>query len=122
MDPGVSRRAVLAGGAALLARAAAKDKLKVSIFSKHLQFLQGEDLAKAAAAMGFDGIDITLRKGGHVEPERVRQDLPALVAIIRKHGLEVPMVTTDIVDPDTPHTEDMLKTMADLGIRYYRFM
>src|SRR6266478_3869798 len=122
MEPRVSRRAVLAGGAALLARAVTKDKLKVSVFSKHLQFLQGEDLAKAAAEMGFDGIDITLRKGGHIEPDRVRQDLPPLVGIIRKHGLDVPMVTTDIVDPDTPHTEDMLKTMAELGIRHYRFM
>jgi sugar phosphate isomerase/epimerase len=119
----LSRRAVLAGGsAALLARAASKDKLKISVFSKHLQFLQGEDLAKAAAEVGFDGVDITLRKGGHVEPERVRQDLPPLVSIIRKHGLEVPMVTTDIVDPDTPYTEDILKTLADLGIRYYRYM
>jgi len=123
MDSRVSRRAVLAGGAAaLLARAASKDKLKISVFSKHLQFLQGEQLAKAAAEMGFDGIDITLRKGGHIEPERVRQDLPPLVAIIRKHGIEVPMVTTDIVDPDTPYTEDILKTLAELNIRYYRFM
>jgi sugar phosphate isomerase/epimerase len=122
MEPRVSRRAILAGGAALLARAASRDKLKVSVFSKHLQFLQGEDLAKAAAGIGFDGVDITLRKGGHVKPEHVRQDLPPLVSIIRKHGLEVQMVTTDIVDPDTPCAEDILKTLADLGIHYYRFM
>ena len=128
---GISRRALVAGGAvagaALLGQAKAADakaagpKPKVAIFSKHLLFLQGEDLAKGAAEIGFDGIDLAVRKGGHVEPERVRQDLPPLVELIRKHGLEVPMITTDIVDIETPYTEDILKTMAELNIRYYRW-
>jgi len=114
---------LLAGGAALLARprAQAAAKLKVAVFSKHLQFLEGEGLAKAAADMGFDGLDLTVRKGGHVEPERVRQDLPPLVALIRKHGLEVPMVTTEIADAETPFAEDVVRTAAELGIRHYRF-
>jgi sugar phosphate isomerase/epimerase len=128
-----SRRAVLvsaaSAGAALLAHAApappdqhtTRPKLKVAIFSKHLQFVQGEDLAQAAASLGFDAVDITVRKGGHVDPVRVRQDLPPLVAILRRHALDVPMITTDIVDADTPHAEDVLATMADLGIHRYRW-
>lgn len=124
-----SRRALLAGAGALLTStsalpapaAAAPHKLKVTIFSKHLQFVKGDELAQTAAEIGFDGIDITVRKGGHIEPERVRQELPGLVAIIRKHGLEVPMITTDIVDTTTPYTEDILRTMADLGIHHYRW-
>ena len=40
--------------------------------------------------MGFDGVDITVRKGGHVEPGRVAQDLPPLVKLLRAHNLEVP--------------------------------
>ena len=131
MEPKVSRRALLAGGAVMLsqalpARAAdekpAQHKLKVAIFSKHLQFLAaGEELAKAAADIGFDGIDITVRRGGHVKPDRVVQDLPPLVGIIRQHGLEVPMITADIVDTQTPGAEDILKTMAALGIHKYRW-
>jgi sugar phosphate isomerase/epimerase len=129
MEPNISRRSVLAAGA-LLSQARpshaadekhVKSKLKFSIFSKHLQFLKGEDLAKAAADMGFDGIDLTVRKGGHVEAERVQQDLPGLVKVIRRHGLEVPMITTDIVHAETPHTEAILKTMAELGIHNYRW-
>jgi sugar phosphate isomerase/epimerase len=50
--------------------------MKIAIFSKHLEFLEGEELAKGAKEIGFDGIDLAVRKGGHVEPERVRQDLP----------------------------------------------
>jgi sugar phosphate isomerase/epimerase len=118
----LSRRALLAGSALLLARSLrAKQKLKVAVFSKHLQFVQGEELAKTAAELGFDGIDITARKGGHVEPAMVAKDLPALVKVVRGHGLEVPMITTDIADADTPFTEDLLKTASAAGIRYYRF-
>jgi sugar phosphate isomerase/epimerase len=121
-EASISRRSLLAGAAALLARpAGAAPKLKVAIFSKHLQFVQGAELARAAADLGFDGVDITVRKGGHVLPERVRQDLPGLVATIRQHGLEVPMVTTDILDPETPFAEDIVRTAAELGIRHYRF-
>jgi sugar phosphate isomerase/epimerase len=125
-----SRRALLSSGAALCASTApagaaeekpSAGKLKVAIFSKHLQFLQGEALAAGAAEIGFDGIDLAVRKGGHVEPERVRQDLPKLVATVRSHGLEVPMLTTDIMDTQTPYAEDVLKTMSGLGIRRYRW-
>src|SRR5262249_5856126 len=96
-------------------------KLKVAIFSKHLQFLRGEALAKGAAEIGFDGVDLAVRKGGHVEPERIREELPKMVGLIRQHGLEVPMVTTDIADAESPYAEDILKAMSELGIRSYRW-
>src|ERR1700732_4054348 len=127
MEPDISRRTLLAAGTSLLgARAVAqkvvRPKLKVAIFSKHLQFVpDGEGLAQAATEIGFDAIDLTVRKGGHVEPERARQELPGMVAAIRKRGLEVPMITTDIIDIETPYAEDILKAMADLGIRNYRW-
>ena len=56
-----------------------------------------------------------------MEPASVAKDLPPLVATLRKHSLEVPMVTTDIADADTPFAEDILKASAALGIRNYRF-
>src|SRR6185437_929259 len=119
----VTRRAAVLSGLAMLplAAAPAKRNLKVAIFSKHLQFLQGNELARAAAELGFDGIDLTVRAGGHVEPARAGEDLPPLVSLIRGHGLDVPMVTTDIVDTASPNTRTVLKTLANLGIRYYRW-
>ena len=116
-----TRRAALLSGLAALPLSASARNLKVAIFSKHLQFLQGVELARAAAEMGFDGIDITVRAGGHVEPARVGADLPPLVALIRQHGLAVPMVTTDIVDVSTPHARTVLETLSTLGISYYRW-
>jgi sugar phosphate isomerase/epimerase len=117
-----TRRAALLSSLAVLPLPGAFARhLKVAIFSKHLQFLQGIELARAVAEMGFDGIDITVRSGGHVEPARAAADLPPLVALIRQHGLEVPMVTTDIADASTPHARTVLQTLAALGIRYYRW-
>ncbi len=120
------RRTFLAGTAGLYATSLLADEKrsagrKVYIFSKHLQFLNGEDLAAGAAEIGFDGVDITVREKGHVEPAVVAQVLPKLVGIIRKHGLEVPMVTAGIVDAESPHAEDVLKTLASLDIRKYRW-
>jgi sugar phosphate isomerase/epimerase len=108
-------------GASLLPAQSPPPKLRLCIFSKHLQFLEGEALAKATKELGFDGIDLAVRAKGHIEPARVRQDLPPLVALIRKHGLEVPMLTTDISDADTPYADDILATMTDLGIHHYRW-
>ncbi len=123
MTPTLTRRAaILAGLAAVpLAAASTGRDLKVSIFSKHLQFLQGAELAQAVSEMGFDGIDITVRGGGHVEPARAAEDLPPLVSLMRKQQLQVAMVTTDIVDADSAHARTVLRTISNLGIRHYRW-
>jgi sugar phosphate isomerase/epimerase len=125
-DPAKMSRGTLLGTEGLLAvppsqPAEVSGPLKVSIFSKHLQFLKGEALAKRAAEIGFDGIDLTVRKNGHVEPQRAAQDLPKLAAIIRQYNLQCPMITTDIADANSPHAEDVLRAMQASGIRYYRW-
>lgn len=124
MENAPTRRAALFTSLAFLsrsARAAAEQNLKVAIFSKHLQFIRGAELVDAVAEMGFDGIDLTVRNGGHIEPARAAEDLPPLVSAFRRSGLEVPMVTTDIVDANTPNTRTVLKAIANLGISHYRW-
>jgi sugar phosphate isomerase/epimerase len=51
----------------------------------------------------------------------VETDLPAAVEAVHKAGLQVPMITSDIMSVDTPHAEAVLKTASQLGIRYYRW-
>src|SRR5947208_14571180 len=123
MTNALTRRAALLTSVTFvgLTAAAAKRNLKVAIFSKHLQFLGGPELARAAAEIGFNGIDLTVRTGGHVDPARAAEDLPPLVSVIRQHELEVPMVTTDIVDAASPNARTVLKSLAHLGIRYHRW-
>lgn len=92
----------------------------INIFSKNLQWLDYTGMAAAAAEMGFDGIDITVRPNGHVLPERVTEDLPKAVEAVKKAGLQVYLITTAITKADEPHTEAILKTAGSLGIPCYR--
>lgn len=93
---------------------------RIALFSKCLHGLDAPALACMAAEVGYDGIDLTVRRGGHVEPERVEQDLPPAVKAIRDAGLDIPMISTDIVDADNPLTDRVLRTAAALGIPNYR--
>lgn len=96
-------------------------KLKIAVFSKHLQWLSIPEAAALAKEIGFDGIDLTVRADGHVAPERVQTDLPIAVEAIHKAGLDVPMITTDITPATMGDAEAVLKTAAQLGIHKYRW-
>jgi len=98
----------------------ADTRLKIHIFSKHLQFLDYKDLAEAAAEMGFDGIDLTVRPEGHVAPEHVESDLPKAVEAMRKVGLVSLLMTTAVKDANDPIDKKVLETAVKLGIKYYR--
>jgi sugar phosphate isomerase/epimerase len=115
-------------GAAAVRAAAAQSappptakKLKADIYSRHLQWLRtADEVAQAAIEMGFDGVDLTVRPyPGHVDPEKVAQDLPPFVNTIRKHGLQVIMITCPITDADSPNAERILQTASSLGINHY---
>jgi sugar phosphate isomerase/epimerase len=95
-------------------------KMKICIFSKHLQWMNYQQMASAVAEMGYDGIDLTVRKDGHVLPERVTEDLPKAVEAAKKEGIKIYMISTEIEDVNNPLTEAILKTAAALDIRYYR--
>ena len=94
---------------------------KLAVFTKHLQFLEGEALADALLEIGADAADLSLRKGGHVEPARVAADLPRLMRAFEKRGISLPIATTDIVDASSPYADAVLGTLASLGVRYYRW-
>lgn len=94
--------------------------LKIHIFSKHLQFLNYHDMAEAAAEIGFDGVELTVRPNGHVLPERVENDLPKAVEAMRKMGFAPLMMTTAVQDADSTIDKQILESAAKLGIQYYR--
>ena len=89
-------------------------------FSKHLASLNYEEMGKAVSGAGFDGVDLTVRPGGHVLPERVAQDLPRAVETLRRHGLSVPMITTELTSASDPNTRPILSTAASLKIPYFK--
>ncbi|HYT68556.1 MAG TPA: TIM barrel protein [Vicinamibacterales bacterium] len=89
-------------------------------FSKHLPRLDGRGLGRALKPLGFAGVDLTVRPGGHIDPKRVAQDLPPYVADIRREGLSVPLITTELVSDADPAARPTLETAASLGIPFFK--
>lgn len=91
----------------------------ICIFSKCLQFLDYGEMGEFIAKLGFDGADLTVRRGGHVLPENVEKELPRAVNALHKAGTKVPMIVTSINDANDL-SERILGTASELGIKYYR--
>ena len=119
----MTRRELLAaaGGMAASAVLQAKSTRPVlCIFSKHMARFNYEELGAKTHEIGFDGVDLTVRDGGHVLPERAAQDMPRAIETVRSHGLSVPMITTGIVSASAAETRPILSTAAKLGVSYWK--
>lgn len=90
------------------------------IFSKLFQHLDYDHVAELFAQAGAQGIEWTIRKGGHIEPARLKTDLPKAVAAARKQGLKSEMAVVSYTSPDDEGAADTLKAMADQGFRQFR--
>jgi sugar phosphate isomerase/epimerase len=90
------------------------------VFTKPLTSMSPETQAKRLAEMGFGGIECPIRAGGQIEPDRVVDELPALVETLAGHDISILIMTSDINDPEDPLTETQLRTAATLGIPSYR--
>jgi sugar phosphate isomerase/epimerase len=76
-------------------------------------------------AIGLDGLDLTVRPGGHIEPQDAPEKLPAAAAAARDHGVQILMLSTAIVEPDET-AEALLAAAAEQGVDrvklgYYRY-
>jgi sugar phosphate isomerase/epimerase len=96
------------------------DELQIHIFSKHLQFLGYKDMCEAAKEMGFDGVDLTVRPKGHVQPEKVAEDLPRATEAMKAIHLLPLMVSTNVKDADNPIDRKVLEVASQLGYKIYR--
>ena len=94
--------------------------LQVHLFSKHLQFLDYNEMSAAAAEMGFKGLDLTVRRKGHVLPEHVIEDLPKAVDAMKKYGLTPKMMSTNVWETHNQTHKNVLKTASNLGFTHYR--
>lgn len=90
-------------------------------FVKFLTDLDFDELADAIAEAGFDGIEVTARKkDGYINPATAAEQLPRLKEALAKRGLEITILTTDILRADEPGAEALLRTAAMNGIKRYR--
>lgn len=97
-----------------------KNDMHVSVFSKHLQWLDFDKTAEVLKNAGFNGIDYTVRKGGHIQPENVKKDLPRAIKVAQQKGMDVKMITTGISSLDDEKAREILEIAASEGVGYYR--
>lgn len=90
------------------------------MFSKHLQELDFEQLGKVVSEMGFDGVDLTVRRNGHIEPENVKTHLPVAAKTVQKFKLSLSMITTGIIDASEPFALDIFATAAECGVKFIK--
>ncbi len=128
--PSISRRDFVSQSALAAAAVAASvgsvnaapaQPFKIIAFTKPFDKSSPEETADIVADIGWDGVEFAVRKkSGHVDPERVEEDLPKFAEALKKRGKTIDIVTTEIVKLD-PLAEKILRTCAKLGIKKYRF-
>ena len=99
------------------------------VFSKMFQSpvtKSPEELCDLMKAAGYDGVQWTVRRKGHVEPENAKAELPRLCKIAESRGLRNRTICTDITADKagapglSPFAEEILRVAADCGIDQYR--
>lgn len=90
------------------------------LFSKPLDSYDFDFICEILTECGIGGLDLTVRPGGKVEPEKVESILPVLADKARNYNLSVDMMVTGILTAQDPYVQNVLKTASSTGIRSYR--
>ncbi len=93
--------------------------MQAALFTKLFGSRGVDEVARACADLGFDAVDLLVRRGCTVDPDAI-DGLSDAVKVFGDHGLGVPMVTTDITDPAQFPTRKIFGTCARSGIRLIR--
>ena len=119
----MTRRTALASLGALAAPALGRGAAPMPplcIFSKHLSKIEYTELGAIAKELGFDGVDLTVRPGGHVNPYLVSVDLVRAIESIRGAGIDVPMITTALISPNDPTARPILALAGRSKVPYFK--
>ena len=89
-------------------------------FTKSFADLSLADSAAVVEEVGWDGVDIPIReKSTHIALDRMADELPAFIELMKKRGKTVGIVTSDVLKI-TPKEEKFVRTLAACGVKHYR--
>ena len=91
------------------------DGPKISTFTESFQSRPVSQVCKLFAELGLDGLDLTVRGGGHIQPNEAPEKLPAAAKAAREHGIAVLMATTGVLN-DNPTNEALVAAAGEAGI------
>lgn len=78
-----------------------------------------DEMAQTLDEIGLD-LELTLRKEGHITPEKAPDELPIMAAALAKKNRRILWLAMDTVRPDELHWEKALRTAKQLGVPQYR--
>src|SRR5947209_7926084 len=95
------------------------------IFTDNLSDLNIRDACREAKKAGFDGLDLTLRPGGHVKPENAELGLTKAHEIADEEGVTIAMITTGITAANSPFAESVVAAahfrIPAIKLGYWRY-
>ena len=92
----------------------------VCAFSQNLIKIGYPQLGIIAQQIGYDGVDLTVMDGGHVDPHITNVDLVRAFESVRGAGLEVPMITTTLTSVSEPTAYPILAITGHTQVHLYR--
>jgi sugar phosphate isomerase/epimerase len=87
------------------------------LFTDNLSDLSIAEVCREVRAAGFDGLDLTMRPGGHVRPEKAEMGLAEARQVADAANLTIPMASTAVKSADSPYAEDVFAAAAHYGVR-----
>lgn len=88
-------------------------------FEKPFQALDYDRMGEELAKMGAQGIEATIRKGGHIEQKNAAREVPEMVKALAKNDQKALLVASNISEI-TPENETFLQILKAHGITRYR--
>ncbi len=129
----LSRRNFLTHSALLLSAAACRPQFMFAqtnpvtlqptfhFFTKPFVGLSYQEIAKHVATIGYDGVEVPIRKKEIREGADVLDEIPKMVEAYRNEKLEVVTLTTDIIEVSSAaRTEQILRTVQKCGVKRFR--
>ena len=92
----------------------------VCLYSKVLIKIGYIDLPMIVQGLGFDGVDLSVENDGHVKPEKAPYSLMPALEAFTGIGLDVPMLTTDLMTWPDKDAEQILGLSTYIGVPFWR--
>lgn len=90
------------------------------LFTKVLQWLPLDEIPQTVKDLGFDGIDLPVRKNGFFDRDEIRSKLPGIISASENLNLSRPVLTTDMNVYQIDEMDEYLRILAGEGIQDYR--
>ena len=107
-------------GTGLISAAEKPQQPVLCVYSGSMMQVGYPELGEIVSQLGFDGVDLTVLPGGHVEPRMAPVDLVRAIESIKGANLSVPIITTSLASPAEPWCRTVLALPARSGVGIFK--